>query len=60
MPRPRMSAVKRQREQAKRDRQQRKAERRDDRKRQDSTDEQMTVAATDGDVVDDPQPVNPE
>ena len=57
MPRPRMSAVKRQREQAKRDRQQRKAERRDDRKRQDSTDEPMSGAPIE---ADDPQPVTPE
>jgi hypothetical protein len=36
MPRPRISVLKRQREQAKRERQQRKAERREDRKRQDA------------------------
>ena len=43
MARPRISALKRQREQAKRDRQQRKAERRDDRKRQEAEGEATTV-----------------
>ena len=36
MPRPRITAMKRQREQAKRERQQRKAERREDRKREET------------------------
>ncbi len=46
MARPRISAMKRQREQAKRERQQRKAERREDRKRQEG--EEVTVAPQDG------------
>ena len=43
MPRPRISQLKRQREQAKRDRQQRKAERREDRKRQDAETPQPAI-----------------
>ena len=45
MARPRISQLKRQREQAKRDRQQRKAERRDERKRQDTEEVTTPVAA---------------
>jgi hypothetical protein len=44
--------MKRQREQAKRDRQQRKAERRDDRKRQES---EETPAGADTDTTSDPE-----
>ena len=46
MARPRISAMKRQREQAKRERQQRKAERREDRKRQEA--EGVPAADRDG------------
>ena len=55
MPRTRISMMKRQREQAKRDRQQRKAERRDDRKRQES--EETPVGA---DTTSDPETASGE